>query len=386
VSLPKFQSKGFHQIVIAPTIAAKSTSNLSDLRLFDDQKIEVPFMLRKDFERKQHHSFNAHRIVSESKVGKYATEVILQNQSGRPINNLSVFLNNAEVSKEIIISGSYDQKQWYAVKQCYNLSGIAGNNSVMELNTIYFPLSDYPYFKIHFNDKYTLPVKVLKVGYYSDSLSFGNEISLPKPHIIRTEKSSEHLTCVQLNFDGYYAIDIINLKISAPTLYRRNVSVYALKNDSLKTEKILLQQTTLTPVASNRILLDEVYEKQLILEIENDNNPLLSITEIDCSQMAQYLIAYIEKPGNYSLQFGNKNIAPPVYDLTFFNHLIPAKMPVIETAGLSIIKHPTQPVKRKVEPFFYNKKFFLWTVIVVVALLLMLLSSKMLNEMNKNKK
>lgn len=385
VQLPEIQSKGFHKIIIAPAISAKSAANLSDLRLYDEHKKEIPYILRKDFIRMQHRTFTEHKVISEQSVQKSATEIVIKNQAGKPINNLSVFLNNAEVCKEIIISGSYDQNKWYAVKQYYNLSGAAAESNVIELNTIYFPLSDYTYFKIRINDKYSLPVKVIKVGYYSDSLSYGDELILPNPQINRTEQTLEHITRLHLNFDAAYHIDKLNLKISSPTLYRRNVRVFALRNSGQKNEKILLQQTTLTPASSNQIILENVFEKQLCLEIDNDNNPLLVIDSIICSQRSQYIIAFIEKPGIYGLKFANKALSLPVYDLSYFNQLIPADMPVIETEKLKMIYHPTQPVNRTVQPFFYNKKFFLWTVIVVVALLLLLVSSKMLNEMGKNK-
>jgi hypothetical protein len=368
VQLPEIKSKGFHKIIIAPAISAKSAANLSDLRLYDEQKKEIPYIQRKDFISKQHRTFTEHKVISEQSVQKSATEIVIKNQAGKPINNLSVFLNNAEVCKEIIISGSYDQKEWYAV------------------NTIYFPLSDYTYFKIRINDKYSLPVKVLKVGYYSDSLRYGDELILPNPQINRTEQHHEHITRLQLNFDAAYNIDKLNLKVSSPTLYRRNVRVFALRNSGQKNEKILLQQTTLTPASSSQIILENVFEKQLCLEIDNDNNPLLVIDSIICSQRSQYIIAFIEKPGIYGLKFANKALSLPVYDLSYFNQLIPAEMPVIETEKLKMIYHPTQPVNRTVQPFFYNKKFFLWTVIVVVALLLLLVSSKMLNEKGINKK
>ena len=97
------------------------------------------------------------------------------------------------------------------------------------------------------------------------------------------------------------------------------------------------------------------------------------------------MIAYFEKRGNYNLKFGNKKLTYPIYDLNYFENVIPTRIPQIETSKLNIIKNPEKPVKISVEPFFYNKKFFLWTAIIVVTLILMLVSGKMLNEMNKKK-
>lgn len=385
VSLPEVKTKGFHKIIISPEISAKTAVDFSDFRVFDTQKKEVPYILRKDFVRKQHKTFVPYQLLSKSTPGDTATEIVVKNQFNTKINNLSIFLNNAEVSKQIIISGSYNQKQWYAVKQNYNISGIANENNVTELNTIYFPLSDYSFYKILINDKNSLPVKVLHAGYYQDSLSYGEETLLPKPQILRTENASTHCTSIQLNFNDVYSIDKINLKVSAPTLYRRAISIYALRNKNQKTEKIFLQQSTLNSTSNNQIVLDNVHEKQLLLEIENDNNPLLQIDEMYCFQMSQYIITYFEKEGNYTLKFGNKKLVNPVYDLNYFEHVIPANIPLIETSKLNIIQNPEQPVKISVEPFFYNKKFFLWTAIIVVTLILMLVSGKMLNEMNKKK-
>lgn len=383
VSLPEAKSKGFHKINIAPAILAKTAYDFSDIRLFDEQKKEIPYILRKDFVRRQYKNFVPYQLLSKSTPGDTATEIIVKNQFNTKINNLSVFLNNAEVSKQIIISGSYDQKQWYAVKQNYNISGISNQNKVTELNTIYFPLSDYVFYKIIINDKNSLPVKVLQAGYYKDSVYYGEEKVLPAPQFTRTENQKEHITQLQLNFNEAYVIDKINLAISAPTLYRRAVRVYAVHQKDGNSKKVFLQEGTLFAGSENQIILDQVREQHLLLEISNDNNPLLEIENIECLQLSQYLIAYLESKGHYTLKFGNEDMATPVYDLAYFEHIIPAQIPTIETGNLAFIHSPDEPVNRAIEPAYYNKKFFLWAVIIAVTLVLLLVSGKMLNEMNK---
>jgi len=383
VSLPETQNKGFHKIIISPEISAKSAVNYADFRIFNAQKKEVPYIIRKDFVRKQHKTFVPYQLIAKSTPGDTATEIIVKNQSANNINNLCVFLNNAEVSKQIIISGSYNQKQWYAVKQNYNISGIANENNVTELNTIYFPLSDYTFYKILINDKNSLPVKVLKAGYYQDSVSYGEETLLKAPQIIRTENTIEHITTIQLNFDAEYAIDKIKLNINAPTLFRRSISIYALRNNNGKLYKEYIQETTLQAASDNLIRLDNIHAQKIIFEIKNDNNPLLEISQINCYQLSQYIIAYLEEKGDYILKFGNDSLQSPVYDLAYFENIIPTSIPIIETSKLSIINNPEKPVNVAVKPFYYNNKIFLWTAIVAVALLLLMITSKMLNEMKK---
>ncbi len=386
VQLPSTNAKGFHKIIIAPAISAKLSNNFTDFRLYNDQKKEVPYILRKDFIRKHHQTFVPYQLIAKSTPGDTATEIIVKNQFNTKINNLCLFLNNAEVSKQIIISGSYNQKQWYAVKQNYNISGVANQNNVTELNTIYFPLSDYNFYKILINDKNSLPVKVVQAGYYQDSTSFGEETLLKTPKITRTENTQEHLTQIRLNFDGEYAINKINLKITAPTLYQRPLKIYAIRNREGKVYKESIQETMLHSGSNNNIVLDNLSTSQLVLEIYNNNNPLLEITEIECYQLSQYLIAYLEEKGVYTLKFGNKSLNQPIYDLAYFENIIPTTIPVIQTNSLSIINNPDQPVKRIIQPAYYNKKFFLWTAIIAVTLVLMLITGKMLNEMNKKNK
>lgn len=385
VSLPKITSKGFHKIIIAPAISAHSNTNFSDLRLFNQQKQEVPYILRKDFMRKQQSNFVPYQLIAKSTPGDTVTELILKNQFNTKINNLSIFLNNAEVSKQVIISGSYNQKEWYAVKQHYNLTGIANQNNVTELNTIYFPLSDYTFYKILINDKHSLPVKVVKAGYYQDTISYGEETLLPAPELVRTENSEEHISQIQLNFNGAYTIDKINIKISAPTLYRRPIKIYALRENNGNSYKEYLQESTLFAGSNNQITLEQVHAQKLLLEITNDNNPLLEINQVECFQLSQYIMAYLEQTGIYNLKFGNKEMQPPVYDLAFFENVIPASIPIIQTNSLSIINDPEKPVTKTIKPAYYNKKFFLWTAIIAVTLVLMLITGKMLNEMNKKK-
>lgn len=386
VQLPETNNKGFHKIIIASSISAKIGNDFKDFRLYNEQKNEVPFILRKDFVRKHHQTFVTYQLISKSTPGDTATEIIVKNQFNTKINNLCLFLNNAEVSKQVIISGSYNQQQWYAVKQNYNISGVANQNNVTELNTIYFPLSDYKFYKILINDKNSLPVKVVQAGYYQDSTSYGEETLLKAPQINRSENTQTHVTQIDLNFDSEYSIDKINLKILSPTLYQRPIRIYALRKSDGKAYKEFLQETTLQSSTQNQIILDNVRTAQLILEIENNNNPLLQIEKIACYQLSQYIIAYIEEKGIYTIKFGNKTLLPPVYDLAYFENIIPANIPVIETSNLSIIPNPDKPVTKTIEPAYYNKKFFLWTTIIAVTLLLMLITGKMLNEMNNKSK
>jgi hypothetical protein len=385
ISLPEVNARGFHKIIISPAISAKTASNFSDFRLYDVHKKEVPYILRKDFIRKHHQTFIPYQLIAKSTPGDTATEIIVKNQFHTKINNLGIFLNNAEVSKQIIISGSYDKIQWYAVKQNYNISSISNNNNVVELNTIYFPLSDYNFYKILINDKNSLPVKVVQAGYYQDSTSYGEETLLQTPQIKRTENTQSHVTQIDLNFNSEYNIDKIDLNILSPTLFQRPVRIYALRKSEGKEYKEFLQETTLQSSTKNQIILDNVRAAQLILEIENNNNPLLQIEKITCYQLSQYIIAYLEEKGMYTLKFGNKTLLPPVYDLAYFEKIIPANIPVIETSHLSIIIDPDKPVAKTIEPAYYNKKVFLWTAIVAVTLVLLLISGKMLNEMNKKK-
>jgi len=383
VSLPSSNDKGFHKIIISPSISAKVANNFKDFRLFDALKNEVPYILRKDFVRKQHQSFISYKIISQSTLGDTATAIVLQNQFNTKINNLCIFLNNAEVSKQIIISGSYNQQQWFAVKQNYNIAGIANQNNVTELNTIYFPLSDYNFYKILINDKNSLPVNVVKIGYYQDSTSYGEETLLKTPKITHTENKQEHLSQIKLLFDGAYEIDKINLKISSPTFYQRPIKIYALRNNGAHNYREYLQETTLQTGSNNQIILDNVRASELMLEINNDNNPLLQIDKIECFQLSQYIIAYLEKKGTYTLKFGNKALQQPVYDLGYFENIIPANIPIIETNDLNIIKHPDKPVTKTIQPAYDNKKVFLWVAIIAVTILLMLISTKILNEMNQ---
>jgi hypothetical protein len=385
LSLPEIKNKGFHKIMITPNIGAKTADNYADLRLYDQQKKEVPYIIRKDFVRKQHRKFIPYQLIGKSTPGDTATELIVKNQLKSKINNLSIFLNNAEVSKQIIISGSDDQKHWFAVKQNYNIIGIANQNNVTELNTIYFPLSNYTFYKILINDKHSLPVKVLQAGYYQDSISYGEEVLLKAPEIVRKENVKEHVTQIQLNFDASYEIDKINLQITAPTLYQRPLRIYALRKINGKNIQELVQETTLSATSNNQIIIDGVQAQHLILEILNDNNPFLQINSIDCYQRAQYIIAYLEQKGSYTLKFGNKNLNAPIYDLAYFEDVIPSQIPILETKDITIISSPDKPVTKTIEPPYYNKKTFLWAVIIGIAILLLLITSKMLNEMNKKK-
>ena len=77
---------------------------------------------------------------------------------------------NYSGSKTYNLSGSNNQKQWFGLVNkgyLYNLQN-AENTSVEKV--VSFPLCEYKYLKIDFNDSNSLPINVLKLEQFQATL------------------------------------------------------------------------------------------------------------------------------------------------------------------------------------------------------------------------
>ena len=111
----------------------------------------------------QTENFEAFTLVSKSRIPDSNSHYIFENPKGE-INALIFSLTNYAGSKRIQIEGSYDNEKWFGLVNDMILSDLNNPNSTQINKIVRFPLASYPYLKIRFNDKKSLPINLLKVG------------------------------------------------------------------------------------------------------------------------------------------------------------------------------------------------------------------------------
>jgi len=366
-NLPEIDSSGIYRINLTPAVVAKCNEKLSDIRLLDRNGKFSAYALSKNlFIDNPDQFIEFPGVIPNNNADSI---YIAKNKNGISTNNLSLKLKNTDVDRSVNVSGSQDLKKWYAIKEDIPLKKAGPGNEPEYEQTLYFPTSNYQYFKIQVNGKNKTPVKIIRAGVYLDQLSKEEFDALPavKFNVRDTNKVSH----VYIHFDEPYLINQLRLVVSAPNYYERHISIYDVENNvnlvsdatiSFRGEGIYLSAKT----------------KQLRIDILNGDDVPLTIKRIDAFQQSQYLLSYLEAGHSYSILAGDPSASTPVYDLSFLKYKPNNRLPMIGNAF--VYKNPAfalskSTVKRNFTPL-------LWIAIIAVLILLSLLTWKMVKEIN----
>jgi hypothetical protein len=195
---------------------------------------------------------------------------------------------------------------------------------------------------------------------------------LASPDVSIRDSLSE--TYIHITLKEESLVDELELTIRAPKFYRRKISVRKLSGHHLS----YLSSLTIRSGQQTRIPLG-FNVKELIVAIENDDNPPLDIQSVQLWQLNQYLLAYLEPGMHYHLAFGDSITSAPRYDLEFFKDSI-GKLsgrvlpgPVVKMARAAPVKEQ-QVVKKE-------NGLLLWIIISAVLLLLLGVTFRLTREM-----
>jgi len=383
--LDTITADGFYRVQLLPGIVSKCESRCNDIRIYDAQSKEVPFIIQKPMPKPDSLLFREYKILSTEHTKKLTT-LVLQNTDKNKIDNIQLVIKNADVSKTLRLSGSDDMKQWYVIKDDYSIWDVYSNTATSTIKIFDFPLSDYQYFKIEIFDTWSPPINVLKAGYYDTYKEDTKYSELPRPDISQIDSSSVKESYVKIDFGSYGAKEKMYFEVEGPKYYHRECTFGTMHIDTAKNGKITKSfnplgiQITLSTNGSNtlydfHILYDE---KCIWMKISNDDNPPIKIKAVKVYWMPYSLIAYLQKGKSYKLNFGAKGVSAPVYDLINFKDSISSVSPVALGAIVSIAQTKAQAASAGP-----SNKTLIWAALAIVLLLLGVMSTRMIKEMGK---
>lgn len=378
--LPKVDSTGFYKILLAPGLNARLLGGFTDLRLVDSSHKEIPYVLKNDNPVTTSSIFKEYEIVEKKFLKDSATVIILKNNKNESINNVSLLIRNAEVQKTMSLSGSFDRKQWFVLKESDLIYSVRNEKEVAEIKLIDFPLTNYTFLKIVINDKRSSPLDIIKAGYYESSTVKGSYTPL-KSSLTVSDSAKSKTTWAHIIFNEEIIPDETEISISEPPFYMRSANVYYSNNNSKKGERYFLTSITINSKASKRFQLEgQVRAKELWFEIINEDNPPLKISDITCFQLNHFCIAQLEKDKQYWFRFGDSALSSPRYDLKYFENIIPSSMKEINHGEISSIKQP--PAEAEKAKSIFTDKRYIWAALILIISLLGFVSFRMVKETN----
>lgn len=306
-ALSKVNQKVYYQIHIPNQIRALTEPDLKDLRILDEQNKQVPYKVKHTDYKTDETTFEQYAFTKKN------NDFIVNKGSKKVINYMVLKLKNTAITKYYTLSGSNNQKEWFAITDTCSLS-LNNNSKTSVYWPIYFPLNDYQFIKLSINNAVSAPVNIETIGYYKNQFVI-NELDKIEKYYQSLPGTEGKTTTIKLTIPNKQQIDEIRFKVNGPNYYNRNVAIY--KNIMVKhkreliAQKEFLYQLTLNSENSLNFPVN-IYENELFIAIENNDNLPLEIDAIQLYQKPIYLVAELNTNKNYAIYFGDKNLNAPI--------------------------------------------------------------------------
>ncbi len=383
--LKRISRDTLYKISLPPAYKQHMAADMHDVRIFNSKKQEVPYIILSEPSRQKETNFIAYEIVSQTHF-KTFSEIVISNKNKDKISNIAFNINNSDAYKYCSVEGSNDGKQWYAISELQELSLLYNGAYTNQYKAIYFPLSDYLYFRLTVDDWLSHPLKINSAGYFKNSVIAGKFYDvLYSKEILQNEKSKT--TTIHFKFNNNQAINRLDFTIKAPRLFLRQAIIYVNRQTQIKNKhENYREELAQFEINSDKPFLfdvTEINEKEFFVEIKNKDNQPMQIEDVKCKQLASFLVCDLNANETYSLTMGNKNLKTPEYDLQNFITQVPQLLP--EAALCQLIKIESNIPKPQVKNIsFYETSQFLWVCLAIGCIVIFLFSRSLLKDMGEN--
>lgn len=370
---------GFYKIFLSPAEVPYLNRLLTNVRLLDSAKQEVPYVLAEEQPVYHQRLFKEYEIESRDITPGVSTVVRLHNPQQTAINNISLLVKNADVTKRASLTGSDDGEQWFVVRENFTLYPVRNTHAVTEVRAIEFPLTNYRFYKLAISDSVSAPINILKAGWYDQSVTHGLFTRVPDSVSVSTN-AQEKRTYIRLAFRKPQLVDKIELSMTGAAFFQRNGFVTTEHTRTVKKREERytehLENFTVRAGQTTVITFTGLQTNNLTLCIDNGDSPALTVNELKPYQLNRYLVAWLEKDHSYVIGFKTPDTAAPRYDLQYFRDSIPAQAQVLHIAGLQPVLTPAVAG----DATFFTSKAIIWIAIGAVILLLGYMSLRLVRE------
>lgn len=384
--LPPVEADGFYSIAITPALSALTNSDYSNIRIYNQTKAEVPYLFQQEALQYYSTQFKTYEIIEKKQEKKCCTKLILKNPDSLPINNISLSIKNAEVSKQATLLGSDDQENWFALKEKFVLQTINNPDNTSVVKIVDFPLSNYTFYKLEIDDSSSAPLNILGAGYYEQLTQEGGYTAIPDLKIETTDSAQRKQTFIKISLDTIRTIDRIEMAMTGQPYFLRRASLYSLqysKNKRGDLESYLQWEYDIELSSKQATILDvnALRSKQLTVIINNEDNPPLQLKTAQLLQRKRYLVAWLKKGEDYVLKTGAVDMVAPRYDLANFQDNIPSELKEVKLGEFVFFNKKNQETSTTI----FTNKMIIWVAIILVVALLGFMSVKLIRETNAGK-
>tara|TARA_B100000131_G_C18117061_1_gene611632 strand:- start:708 stop:2081 length:1374 start_codon:yes stop_codon:yes gene_type:complete len=396
-----------YSILLDGDIWTHLNENKSNIRIFDDKKNEIPFLLKqKETYKKIKESVPVNaELVSMSHPKNNSIEIIFEFKHLKPIDFLEIKTKVQNFEKTITIYESNSQDKWKLLKKdtIFDYSAIINHRKL----SVSLPKSNYKYLKIKLDNivensespfislsekkdltkksiiqyRKTIYRKTFKVDqiifYFSESKFIPNTK-------IETESITPSWSAQIKNEEDKNKTEIVADTVGAPLqaavistkgkIYGRPLIVQTFKPESEKWETI--SRLKLSTDRNNKALipLKKIASRRLRFIIDNGDDQPAKITEFKLNRVLYQLIFLPDQKGSISAYFGGELSLFPTYDIQKYAE---TQDFIFELTSASLLKfnHPkknnkeyipeTKKTTKRGYAFLFNTTLFLLVLVLV---------------------
>jgi hypothetical protein len=222
----------------------------------------------------------------------------------------------------------------------------------------------------------------MKVGVYQSEINYVNQLELTNFKQTITTNKVQKKTQITIRFQSPQVISKINFDIRSD-LYFRNARILVNKSRKIKKRTENYQEEissfVLNSKTNNQFILDDFFEKEFIIEIDNQDNQPLEINKISLFQSPEYVLTNLKSNDNYEIII-DSTLLKPNYDLQSFEFENSKELKVLTIENL---KKSKQVKAQSQEQKFWQTKWFLWICIAVGGLAVIYFALGMLKDMKE---
>ena len=375
------QKTGLQLVLLSPQVISEAENNVDFIRINEAKsKKEIPYAVYSKPETTKK-SFLSFPIASKTKTDSL-TSFVISNEKQIQLNELFVVISNSSVSKAVNISGSNDGKEWFGLVQNHLLSNLEDNKLQQVEKSIMLPLNNYKFLKLDFNDKISLPIECKDFGVYQSKINYVEQLELTDFVQKTIVDNSRKKSVILVSFEKLQLISRLDFDIRSE-MYFRTARILVNKERKIKNKTEKYQDEIFTFVLNSKLnasfVFPEFFEKEFIIEIDNQDNPPLVIEKIQLFQSPKYVLANLKEGENYEIVV-SKNFTRPNYDIVNF---IPNVDEILDVIAIDNFK-PIETVSKQEKPkAFWQTQWFLWTAIVIAGIIIGYFALGLLKDVEK---
>ena len=362
-SFENVQKDGLNKIQISAEVRSASHENLDYFRILDKNKKEVPYVVfdntNRNFQRYRELKIVRKTILKDSIT---SIEIPFNYPTQKYCEDIGLHISNTTLNKTFSVSGSDNQIEWFGLVDNQLLTNLNNEKGTSVKKIIHLPSNNYKFLKIDFNDKNSLPINVIDVGYFiGDQKVFETSILNDFKYKIKEDSKSKK-TIITFSSNTFQKVDGISLAI-ATHLFSRTAKVFVTKIRKVKRQTESYRQEIssfqLNSNTSNTFQLNSFFVREFTIEIENQDNQPLEISKIDLLQENLYVIADLKSNEKYEVII-DSTFTKPQYDLANF---IDSSKDYPKTKISKLTKIESQNEIASEKPF-WQSKVFMWICIL----------------------